>query len=109
MHTDLPININNTCFLCTKPSVRNGRCEYSYVLGLLVYGKVVVVFSRKVFFVDCHVCKTFNMAKIGITELIKALTFTITQDCTHSRKQGRDVTSKCRNSAGSFTLYPFQS
>ena len=67
MHTDLSINRNNTCFLCTKPSVRNGRCEYSYVLGLLVYGKVVVVFSRKVFFVDCLVCKTFNMAKIGIT------------------------------------------
>jgi len=31
--------------------VQNGRCEYSYVLGLLVHGKVVVVFGRKVFFV----------------------------------------------------------
>ena len=31
-------------FLCTKPSVRNGRCGNIYVLGLLEHGKVVVVF-----------------------------------------------------------------
>ena len=62
--------------LCTKPSVRNGRYEYRYVLGLLVHGKVVVVFSRKVFFVNCLVRKTFNMAKISITDFTKALPFT---------------------------------
>ena len=71
MHTDLPININNTCFLCTKPSVRNGRCENSYVLGLFVHGKVVVVFfGRKVFFVVLYE-KTFN--KMGITERTQSM------------------------------------
>ena len=30
--------------LCTKPSVWNGRCDNSYVLGLLVHGNVVVFF-----------------------------------------------------------------
>jgi len=33
--------------------VWNGRCEYSYVLVRLVHDKVVVVFGRKVLFVDC--------------------------------------------------------
>ena len=34
-------------FLCTKPSVRNGRGGNIYVIGLLVHGKVVVVFVGK--------------------------------------------------------------
>ena len=53
--------------------VRNGRCEYRYVLGLLVYGKVVVDFGRKVFFADCLAWKTFNMARINRTERTHAL------------------------------------
>ena len=40
-------------FPCTKLSVRNGGANIGYVLGLLVHGKVVVEFGRKVFLVDC--------------------------------------------------------
>jgi len=38
-----------------------------YVPGLLVHGKVVVEFRRKVFLVDCLLWNTLNMAKISIT------------------------------------------
>ena len=78
--------------LCTKPYVRNGRCEYRYVLGLLVYGKVVVDFGRKVFFADCLAWKTFHMARINRTERTQALPCTQNNSCTHSRKHERDAT-----------------
>ena len=42
-----------------------------YVLGLLVHGKVVVEFGRKVFLVDClHYNE--NMLEISITERVQA-------------------------------------
>ena len=38
-------------FPCTKLSMRNGA-KIGYALGLLVHGKVVFEFGRKVFLVD---------------------------------------------------------
>ena len=48
-----------------------------YMLGLLVDGKIVVEFSRKVFIVDCLLLKTLNVAKKCITE--HAQTFSCTK------------------------------
>ena len=50
IQTNLSINGKKKLFPCTKQSMRNGRGEN--VLGLLVHGKVVVEFGRKVFLVD---------------------------------------------------------
>ena len=53
-------------FPCTNcPSGMVGA-NIGYVFGLLVHGKVVAEFGRKVFLVDC--LKTINIAKIIITE-----------------------------------------
>jgi len=48
------------------------------VLGLLVHGKVVVDFGRKVFLVDYLSRKTLNIAKISLT--------LENSKCKHSRK-----------------------
>ena len=45
---------------------------------------------------DCIVWKTFNMAKMSITERAQALPCTHTIICMHARKHERDVTSKIR-------------
>jgi len=45
---------------------------------------------------------------MSITERAQALPYTHKNSCTNSRKHERDVTSKWRHSAGSFTSYPFQ-
>jgi len=62
--------------------VQNCPCRMvgviAYVLGLLVHGKVVVEFGRKVFLVDCLLRKTLYMAKISITE--RTHTFSCTQN-----------------------------
>jgi len=52
--------------------VKNCPCglegvELGYVLRLLMHGRVVVEFGRKVFLVDCVLRKTLTMAKISIT------------------------------------------
>jgi len=52
---------------------QNRPCEtldakICYVTGLLVHGKVVVEFGRKVFLVNCLLWKTLNMANIVIAE-----------------------------------------
>ena len=54
--------------------------KIGYVLGLLVHGKVVVEFGRKVFLVDSLLCKALNMAKISTTEQHE------NSACNHSRK-----------------------
>ena len=53
VHTNLSINGKKTTVPFTKLSMRNGRCEMGYVLGLLVYDNVAVEFGRNVFLVDC--------------------------------------------------------
>ena len=57
--------------------VENCQCwtvaaKIGYVLGLLVYDKVVIEFNRKEFLVDCLLWKTFNMANKSITESTQA-------------------------------------
>ena len=50
---------------CPRGTVGANIC---YVLGLLVHGNVVVEFGRKVFLVDCLLCKALHMAQISLTE-----------------------------------------
>ena len=73
VHTNLSINGKKTkTFSCTKQSMRNGRCENRFVLGLLVHSTVVVEFGRKVFLVDCLLGKALITTKISIAERAKA-------------------------------------
>jgi len=48
VRTNLSINGKKNTFPCRTVGAKIG-----YVPGLLVYGKVVFVFGRKVFLVDC--------------------------------------------------------
>ena len=68
VHTNISTNGKKNTFPCIKLSMRNGRCEHRFRARLLVHGKVVVEFGRKVFPVDWLLWKTLNMAKISITE-----------------------------------------
>ena len=68
VHTNLSINGKKK-----RSHVQNCPCgmvdvKIGYVLELLVQGKVIVEFGRKVFLVDCLSWETLNMAKISITE-----------------------------------------
>jgi len=60
--------LKETCFHTQNCPCGAVGANIGYVLGLLVHGKVVVEFGRKVFLVDClHVLsKTLHMAKISI-------------------------------------------
>ena len=94
MYTNLSIKRNNTCVLCTKPSVRNGRCENSYVLGLLVHGKVVVVCLVGQYSSSIVLYEKYLIWNEHNRTHTSASTFTQTNGCTDSRKHERDVTSK---------------
>ena len=96
-------------FHLQKLSMRNVRCETSYVLGLLVHGKVVGEFGRKVFPVNCILWKTLNMAKLSISERAQAFYAHENSKCTYSRKHNCDEISKWRHSRGSSNSYPCQS
>ena len=68
VYTNLSINRKKTLL-----HIQNCRCgtevvKIGYVFGLLVHVKVVLEFGRKLFLVDCLLCKTLNMAKISVTE-----------------------------------------
>ena len=70
--TNLSINGKKERFHVQNYPCGTVGANIRYVLGLLVYGKVVVEFGRKVFLVDCLLGKTLNLVKISITERAQA-------------------------------------
>ena len=71
VHTDISINVKKKRFHVQNCPCRMVGANNGHVLGLLVHGKVVVEFGRKVFLVDClHYNE--NMLKISITERVQA-------------------------------------
>ena len=76
-----------------------------YILGLLVHGKVVVDFGRKVFLVDYLLWTNIKYGKNRIPEPAQAYE---NSGLNHSRKHNCVEVSKLRHSVGSSSTYPCQ-
>ena len=85
VYTNQTIDWKKTRFHLQNCPCGTVGAKIGYVLGLLVHGKVVVEFARKVFLVDCPLWKTLNMAKIRITDRAQAFMHTKTPCVTIQR------------------------